>query len=144
MDFLAGSQIRWDLISARAPNFGDLGESAVKSAKGHLKKMDGETRLTYEELYTVLVEIEACLNSRPLSPLSNDPNDLTLLTPALFPYWGLIDGRTATRPEEEQHVPAEPIPASPADVTALLDTMAAGALAPAAETTKMDQRQRCH
>ena len=40
----------------------------------------GETRLTYEEMYTVLTQVEGCLTSRPLSPLSNDQNDLIPLS----------------------------------------------------------------
>lgn len=40
--------------------------------------------MTYEELYTALVEIEAILNSRPISPLTSDPSDLAALTPAHF------------------------------------------------------------
>ncbi|UYV73224.1 hypothetical protein LAZ67_10002223 [Cordylochernes scorpioides] len=40
--------------------------------------------LNYEELLTLLAQIEVCLNSRPLTFVSNDPNDLTALTPGHF------------------------------------------------------------
>lgn len=39
---------------------------------------------TYEELYTILCGIEACLNSRPLVPLHEDPESLDALTPGHF------------------------------------------------------------
>lgn len=84
INFASMEKITWHFIPPRAPHFGGLWESAVKSAKYHLKRVIGETRLTFEELYTVLAQVEACMNSRPLSPLSNDPNDLTPLTPAHF------------------------------------------------------------
>ena len=41
-------------------------------------------KLSNQELLTVLTLIEAILNSRPLTPLLNDPNNLAPLSPAHF------------------------------------------------------------
>lgn len=46
--------------------------------------MIGDTKLTYEEMATLLSQIESCLNSRPLQALNDDPEDLTALTPGHF------------------------------------------------------------
>lgn len=56
--------------------------------------MRGST-LSIGELQTLLCQIEACLNSRPLTPLSSDPNDLEPITPANF----LIGGPMIFHPE---------------------------------------------
>ena len=67
------------------------GEAGVKSVKSHLKKIIGEQKLTYEDMSTFLCQVEACLNSRPLYPASNDPTDLLPLTPAHFLIGGPIN-----------------------------------------------------
>ncbi|XP_076298030.1 uncharacterized protein LOC143217531 [Lasioglossum baleicum] len=84
--FAAASRegIIWRFNPPSAPHFGGLWEAAVKSVKYHLRRIIGEQRLTFEELTTLLTGIEACLNSRPLLPLSDDPEDPVALTPGHF------------------------------------------------------------
>ncbi|XP_058836392.1 uncharacterized protein LOC131692967 [Topomyia yanbarensis] len=76
--------IDFKFIPPRSPNFGGLWEAAVKSFKGHFRKTIGTRPLTYDELHTIVQQVAAILNSRPLTPLSNDPNDYTVLTPGHF------------------------------------------------------------
>ena len=83
-DFCASQSIRWSFIPERAPHFGGLWESAVKSMKLHLRRVVGNTRLTFEELTTVLTQVEACLNSRPLVSLPSDGDGVEALTPGHF------------------------------------------------------------
>ncbi|UYV84717.1 hypothetical protein LAZ67_X003183 [Cordylochernes scorpioides] len=64
--------------------FGGLWEAGIKSIKYHLRRIVGKTKLTFEELTIVLTQIEACLNSSPLCPLTDDPEDLNALTAGHF------------------------------------------------------------
>lgn len=81
---LAMDGIQWHFIPARAPHFGGLWEAGIRGVKYHLKRVVGDAALTFEELYTTLTQIEACINSRPLHPMSIDPNDTLPITPAHF------------------------------------------------------------
>jgi len=82
--YCANEFINFHFIPPRAPHFGGLWEAAVKSAKGHLNRMLMNTRITYEELARAMIEVEAIMNSRPLSPMSSDPSDCEAITPAHF------------------------------------------------------------
>lgn len=92
---LASEEIIWKFSPPSAPHFGGLWESAVKSAKYHLTRVVRGIILTLSELQTLLCQIEACLNSRPLTPISSDPNDFEPITPSHF----LIEGPMLFHPE---------------------------------------------
>jgi len=47
----------------------------------HWKRIVGEALLTFEEFRTLITQVEACLNSRPLIALSHEPNDPSYLSP---------------------------------------------------------------
>lgn len=74
----------WHFIPPHAPHFGGLWEAAVKSAKSNMRRITGNANLTIEEAQTLFCEIEAVMNSRPLTPLSTDPSDLKCITPGHF------------------------------------------------------------
>lgn len=75
---------QWHFNPPASPHFGGLWEAAVKSCKYHMKRVIGSQVLTFEELTTLGTRIEAILNSRPITPQSNDPSDLRPLTPGHF------------------------------------------------------------
>ena len=83
-EVLAQKGIDWCFIPPRAPHFGGLWESAVRCFKNHLKKVIGDSKLTYEEMSTLAAKVEACLNSRPICPLSQEASSLVALTPGHF------------------------------------------------------------
>lgn len=92
---MAKEGIEWRFNPPSGPHFGGVWEAAVKSAKYHLKRVMGETKLTITELNTLVCQIEACLNSRPITAMSSDPSEPEALTPAHF----LVGGPLTLTPE---------------------------------------------
>ncbi|XP_050294305.1 uncharacterized protein LOC126734649 [Anthonomus grandis grandis] len=78
------ANITWKFIPLYSPHFGGLWEAGARSTNHHLKRAIGDTLLTFERFYTLLVQVESVLNSRPLSPLSSNSDDFVPLTPAHF------------------------------------------------------------
>ncbi|XP_072400464.1 uncharacterized protein [Diabrotica undecimpunctata] len=95
-NFAAQNFIEWKFIPPHSPHWGGIWEAAIKSAKYHIRRMIGNAYLVFEEFSTILSQIEAILNSRPICPLSNDPSDLQCLTPGHF----LIGSSLTSYPEK--------------------------------------------
>jgi len=83
-DFCSVRNIDWSFIPPSSPHMGGLWEAGVKSCKFHLRRVIGLSLLTFEELSTVLTQVEACLNSRPLCCLPATLLDFQPLTPGHF------------------------------------------------------------
>ncbi|XP_046145628.1 uncharacterized protein LOC114881980 [Osmia bicornis bicornis] len=102
-NLLANDGITWKFIPPSAPHFGELWEAGVKSVKYHLKRAVEAHTLSQSEFSTVLCQVEACLNSRPISALTDEPTDLSALTPGHF-----IIGRPIVAISEESALEINP------------------------------------
>ncbi|GBM92974.1 hypothetical protein AVEN_67945-1, partial [Araneus ventricosus] len=76
--------IKWQYIVERAAWWGGYWERMVQITKIALRKILGRALVSFEELQTILAEIEAIINSRPLTYVYNEPNEPFPLTPANF------------------------------------------------------------
>ena len=96
---LANNRVTWTFIMERAPWWGGFWERLIKLIKRCLKKIVGRSTLTLEELDTVLIEIEAVINARPITCVYDDEESVSyLLTPSQ-----LINGRQITPMPNNEH-----------------------------------------
>lgn len=62
-------------------------ERQIRTVRQLLGGITQEQKLSKDQLETLFCEVEAIVNSRPLTPLSDDPNDFEPLTPAHLLTW---------------------------------------------------------
>ncbi|UYV84822.1 hypothetical protein LAZ67_X003634 [Cordylochernes scorpioides] len=98
--------ITWKFIPPGAPWWGGWWERLIGMMKQLLFRILGQTSLGYEELSTVMCDVESLMNTRPLTYLTEESEDLVPLTPSLFlhevrevgvPDLDLIDNQTLSR-----------------------------------------------
>ena len=74
---LSQEHIQWHFNPPSSPHFGGVWERLVQSMKRALT-IAGEQCVNNETLLTFVIEADAILNSRPLTPLSSDCRDAGL------------------------------------------------------------------
>lgn len=93
VDYVTYKGIRWIFTTPLAPHAGGVYEIGVKLFKHHLTRSVGDHSYDFELFYTLLTKIEADINSRPLLALSNDPDNMQILTPAHFLVFKELNAR---------------------------------------------------
>lgn len=78
------SPIKWKFIPPTAAWWGGWWERLIRCVKNLLVRTLGSSTLNYEEFMTVLCDVEATINKRPLTYLSEEPDRFIPLTPSTF------------------------------------------------------------
>ena len=96
--------VEWRFIPAWAPWYGGFWERLIGLTKTTLKKVLGRRFVSLETLQTIVTEIEAVMNDRPLTHVSSSIDDLEPLTPSHLLY-----GRNITPMSYHYHYTADDI-----------------------------------
>ena len=94
-DWLAKHHVEWQFNLSRAPWWGGQFERTIGLMKQALYKSIGKGNLWWEELESVILDIETTINARPLSYVEDDVQ-MPLLTPAT-----MLFGQPNLVPEED-------------------------------------------
>ena len=81
LEYFCHKKVEWKFIPPRAPWQGGFYERLIGVVKGCLRKAIYKRTLNWDDLVTVLYEIEQCVNNRPLTYVESEQKDLQPLTP---------------------------------------------------------------
>ncbi|XP_070571136.1 uncharacterized protein [Ptychodera flava] len=89
--YMANKRVEWSFIPKRAPWFGGFWERMIGLTKNIIKKVLGRAFITFDEMNTIITEIETTLNDRRITYLSSNSDDAISLTPS-----HMLHGRVPT------------------------------------------------
>lgn len=104
---LSKQGVDWPLIPKRASWYGGFWERLIGLTKTTLKKVRGRSFLTFTTLQTIVVEIEAILNDRPLKHVSSNAHDKEPLTLPHLLYRKRITTLPHIRVDEDEIIYAD-------------------------------------
>ena len=102
-EYISQNNIRWEFIPKRAPNFGAFWERLIGTIKRCIRKVLGKANVTEYELSTLLTEVEAVTNDRPLTVVSGSDDSPVALTPSQLMFGRPI--RPLPHPEDRSADP---------------------------------------
>ena len=97
-EFIHDNKIMWLFYLERSPWWGGFIERMVQSVKSVLRKILYRTFLSYDEMVTVLKQIESVVNSRPITHMFNEIDE------ALTPSHLLIGKRSTQLPTSTMYI----------------------------------------
>ncbi|XP_033120774.1 uncharacterized protein LOC117119905 [Anneissia japonica] len=85
-EWLKQMGIRWEFNPPAASHFGGVWERLIRTVRKVINGVLQEQclKLDDEGIRTLFCEVESIINSRPISTISSDPNDLQPLTPSML------------------------------------------------------------
>ena len=82
--YLNGRNIRWQRYLEYSPWWGGFIERLNHGFKSSIRKVLGGSQVSFDELQTLLTEVEAIMNSRPISYVYDDAGEGQAITPSLL------------------------------------------------------------
>ncbi|XP_075261511.1 uncharacterized protein LOC142353149 [Convolutriloba macropyga] len=82
--YAESKKIAWKFIPPGAPHFGGTWERLIGMSKRLFFNIAGSRKLQEDSFSTLICQVEALLNSRPLTSVSSDIRDVESLTPGYF------------------------------------------------------------
>ncbi|XP_052250735.1 uncharacterized protein LOC127857971 [Dreissena polymorpha] len=82
--YLLQNNVEWKFNPPYGSNMGGAWERMIRSTRTILKSLANKQLLTDEKFLTLIAETERIINDRHITPVSNDPKDISALKPSML------------------------------------------------------------